>query len=173
MKNELCISRTTGDKAMERQVELSRGNRFEEQISLTMYDAETENEVGFIHGTIYFADVLSEFCPEVIRRVQSDPLTDEMTRSVLKREYTSPTNRNVLMLAEPIAVASYISQEDVLEALQEFVESFYGYTLHAIYSYKFPDEKLPHYQSDGRQYVFYPGEDITDVEGLHFYEYEL
>ena len=74
---------------------------------------------------------------------------------------------------EPIAIASYISQEDVLEALQEFVESFYGYTLHAIYSYKFPDEKLPHYQSDGRQYVFYPGEDITDVEGLHFYEYEL
>ena len=165
MKNELCISRTTGDKAMERQVELSRGNRFEEPVSLTMYDAETENEVGFIHGTIYFADV--------IRRVQNDPLTDEMTCSVLEREYTSPTDRNVLTLAEPIAIASYISQEDVLEALQEFVESYYGYTLHAIYSYKFPDEKLPRYQSDGRQYVFYPGEDITNVEGLFLYEYEV
>lgn len=173
MKNELCVSRTTGDKAMERQVELSRGNRFEEQISLTMYDAETENEVGFIHGTIYFADVLSEFCPEVIQRVQNDPLTDEMTRSILKREYTSPTNRNVLMLSEPITIASYISQEDVLEALQEFVASFYGYTLHAIYSYKFPDEKLRRNQYDGRQYVFYPGEAITNVEGLHLYGYEL
>lgn len=173
MKHELCISRTSDDKAMERQVELSRGNRFEEPIFLTIYDAETENKIGFIHGTIYFADVLSEFCPEVIRRVQSDPLTDEMTCSVLEREYTSPTDRNVLMLAEPIAIASYISQEDVLEALQEFVESYYGYTLHAIYSYKFPDEKLPRYQSDGRQYVFYPGEDITNVEGLFLYEYEV
>lgn len=173
MKNELYISRTIGDKAMERQVELSRGNRFEEQISLTMYDAETENEVGFIHGTIYFADVLSEFRPEVIQHVQNHPLTSLMTRSILEREYTSPTNRNVLMLAEPIAIASYISQEDVLEALQEFVESYYGYTLHAIYSYNSSDEKLPRYQSDGRQYVFYPGEDITDVEGLYFYKYEL
>lgn len=44
MKHELCISRTTDDKAMERQVELSRGNRFEEPIFLTIYDAETENK---------------------------------------------------------------------------------------------------------------------------------
>ena len=108
MKNELCISRTTGDKAMERQVELSRGNRFEEQISLTMYDAETENEVGFIHGTIYYANILSEFYSQVVRRVQNNPLTDEMVRSTHEWKYASLTNRNILMLAELIANASCI-----------------------------------------------------------------
>ncbi len=173
MKYELCISRTSDDKAMERQVELSRGNRFEEPIFLTIYDAETENKIGFIHGTIYFADVLSEFCPEVIQRVQDSHLTDGTTRSILEREYASPANRNVLMLFEPIAIASYVSQEDVLEALQEFVESYYGYSLHAIYSYNFSEEAQHQYQLDGGQHVFYPGEDITNVEGLLLYEYEL
>lgn len=158
MKSESCISRTIGDEAMERQVELSKENRFDEQISLTMYNAETENEVGFIHGTIYFSNILSELYPEVIRRVQNNPLTDEMIRSTFERKYTSLTNHNVLMLAEPIAITSCILQDDVLEALQKFVESFYGYTLYAIYSYKFPDEKLPRYRSDGCQHVFYTGE---------------
>lgn len=173
MEKELHISRTTGDKAYERQVELSRGYRFEEPISLTMYDDEMENEVGFIHGTIYFADVLSEFRPGVIQQIRDSLVTDELTRSILKREYLPQMSRNVLVLREPIICASYISQEDVLEALQEFVESYYGYSINAIYSYGSIADEFSNFQDDRGQYAFYPGEDITDVEGLHFYEYEL
>ena len=122
---------------------------------------------------MYYVVVLYDSCQEVIQRVQDSLLTDGTTRSILEREYASPANRNVLMLFEPIAIASYVSQEDVLEALQEFVESYYGYSLHAIYSYNFSEEAQHQYQLDGGQHVFYPGEDITNVEGLLLYEYEL
>ena len=93
---------------MKCKVERFRENRCDEQISLTMYDTETENEVGFIHGTIYFANILSEFYSEVVRHVQNNPLTDERVRSTYERKYTSITSRNILMLADPIANASCI-----------------------------------------------------------------
>ena len=93
---------------MKCKVERFGENRFDEQISLTMYDTETENEVGFIHGTIYYVNILSEFYSQVVRRVQNNPLTDEMVRSTHEWKYASLTNRNILMLAELIANASCI-----------------------------------------------------------------
>ena len=93
---------------MKCKVERFGENRFDEQISLTMYNTETENEVGFIHGTIYYANILSEFYSQVVRRVQNNPLTDEMVRSTHEWKYASLTNRNILMLAELIANASCI-----------------------------------------------------------------
>lgn len=173
MKTALSLSRTTEDKAWERQMELSRGNRFEEMVSLSIYGDDPNEVIGFIHGILYLADVMNEVSSELIRKIKDSPVTDGMTHNILEREYVPEMQRNLLVLVDPIVCESTVPTEDVLEALQLFVEDYYGYSINSIYSLETQQWNSHSLPSGKSIYEFFPGEETTDIEGLLVYDYGL
>ena len=60
-----------------------------------------------------------------------------------------------------------------MEALQLFVEDYYGYSINSIYSLE-TQQWNSHSLPSGRAiYEFFPGEEATDIEDLLVYDYEL
>ena len=175
MKTNLSFLRTNDDKLWERQMELSRGNRFEEMFSFTIYRDETAEAIGFIRGILYSANFLNEFSPKHIYKIRDCLSSDKLTRTVLVREYAPEMNRNILALVAPIVCESTVPAEEVLKALQLFVEDYYGCSINSIYSFRtktrqWGEHSLPRGKTT---YEFFPGKEVTNIEDLLVYDYEL
>lgn len=133
----LYAKRTKDDLASEREMLLRRGFRFEEPLSLTVFESETNIVVGHICGVLYFLDVLAQTSWESLSRVKS-PATDDLTQMVFEREYLSMPNRwpqksNILVLHEPVYCEDKVDVEDILAQVWHFVDEYYAVKLDTAY----------------------------------------
>ena len=133
----LYTKRTKDDLASEREMLLRRGFRFEEPLSLTVFESGTGIVVGHVCGVMYFSKVLSQTSWESISKIKS-LATDDLTQMVFGREYFSipnkwPKKRNILVLHEPVYSADEVDVEDILAQVWHFVDRYYAVKLDAAY----------------------------------------
>lgn len=133
----LYARRTKDDLANEREMLLRRGFRFEEPLSLTIFESETNIVVGHACGVLYFSKVLSQTTWESISVIKS-LATDDLTQMVFGREYFAipnrwPKNRDILVLHEPVYCADEVDVEDILAQVWHFVDEYYAVKLDAAY----------------------------------------
>jgi len=128
------------DLATERKMMLCRGFRFEEPLSLTIFEYGTDIVMGHICGVLYFSHLLSQTTNELLSDTQS-LMTDDLTRIVFAREYHSQTGgwnteRNLLVLHDPVCIVDEIDVEEVLDQVWQFVDWYYSVRLDAVYQQK-------------------------------------
>lgn len=133
----LYASRTNEDLATERKMLLRRGFRFEEPLSLTVFESGTDIVMGHICGVLYFPEVLAQTSWELLSETKS-LMTDDLTRNVFEKEYLSiapewQAKRTVLVLHDPVWVSDSIFIEQLLEEVKEFVECYYSEEIKAVY----------------------------------------
>lgn len=136
----LYSKRTREDYVTERKMMLYRGFRFEEPLSLTIFEYGTDIVMGHVCGVLYFSNVLSQTPDELLCDAQS-LMTDDLTRMIFAREYRAETGgwhikRNLFVLHDPVCVVDEIDVEEVLDQVRKFVDWYYSVSLNAVYQQK-------------------------------------
>lgn len=168
----LYAKRTKEDLVTERKMLLRRGFRFEEPLSLTIFECDTNIVVGHICGILYFSDVLEQTLWKQVAGVKSI-MSDDLTRLVFEREYFLTdddweSKRNVLVLHDPALVSDDIFIEEMLDQVRAFVEWYYSVEIDAVYQ-KITDMRAIRF-ANGLVTRYICRNEIEN--GLLLYEYE-
>lgn len=167
LQNTIYAKRSAKDFVIERQMELCRGFRFEEMLSLTFYESDSLLEMGHLSGILYLRNLVAELPADVLKSIES-PTTDALTQNVFHQEFARGALRNVLVLHEPLVYSAKLPVDTVLGELQNFVSFYYGHLVGAIYS---PAEEPACAYTASGDMVCYPGRRIAN--NLLCYEYGM
>lgn len=167
LQNTIYAKRSAKDFVIERQMELCRGFRFEEMLSLTFYESDSLLEMGHLSGILYLWNLVAELPADVLKSIES-PTTDALTQNVFHQEFARGALRNVLVLHEPLVYSAKLPADAVLGELQNFVSFYYGQLVGAIYS---PAEEPACAYTASGDMVCYPGRRTGN--NLLCYEYGM
>ncbi|HJB04435.1 MAG TPA: hypothetical protein H9715_01645, partial [Candidatus Merdibacter merdigallinarum] len=112
LQNTIYAKRSAKDFVIERQMELCRGFRFEEMLSLTFYESDSLLEMGHLSGILYLRNLVAELSEDTLKSIES-PTTDVLTQNVFHQEFARGVFRNVILLHEPLVYSAKLPVDTV------------------------------------------------------------